>query len=148
MDAGNIRFDTVRDELVSERTPLSISEHIHNQISLQHWVHGLLAWLEARCSWGAVQIWHKQAAGYKEGQTPDRLQNSKIPLHQLLRVVQIAYRIRLPPGSCRKQFTIPTMPLLAWEAVSHTRWSEESANIACYTEPQKSSAMVIQLESK
>jgi len=38
-------------------------------------------------------------------------------------------RIRLPPGSCLRQFTIPTTPLCPFVAMSQTGISDDSAKV-------------------
>lgn len=48
----------------------------------------------------------------------------------------VSYRIRLPPGSCRRQLTIPTMPQWDLEAVNHTGQSGDAAIFSCSTEPR------------
>lgn len=49
-------------------------------------------------------------------------------------IQDMLYRIRVPPGSCLRQLTIPTMPQLAFEAVSHTGQSDDSAIMTCRTD--------------
>lgn len=51
-------------------------------------------------------------------------------------IEDMLYRIRLPPGSCLRQLTIPTMPQLAVDAVSHTGQSDDSAIMTCRTDTQ------------
>lgn len=93
-----------------------------------------------RCWWEALE---KKHAGWKQKGTWGVNQNSLFPISLQLYLMftgsdskwayrwMLQYLIRWPPGSWRKQFTMPTIPEVPQlEAVSHTDCSEGSARIS------------------
>lgn len=62
LDRLKLDTDTMRDELVSEGAPASISEHVHNQVAFHHQLQGLVVWLEAWSCGGLVQVGHEHRA--------------------------------------------------------------------------------------
>lgn len=138
-----------------EGTPLSITIHIHHQISLNHLLH-----LQGRktCGWDS---WWRAQVGNEHAPRDQELtfrfvllrawkEPNKTSRLQVWPVGMISYLILWPSASRRRQFTIPKIPEFPQlVAVNHTGCSDESAKISYrtnsrlfYMEPQKEMSLV------